>query len=292
MLNLFTDKILDADVKYGDVRTTCGEIIDEYVRTALALNNFCLISAFKSRRDENNITLNFSDIEKIKRFCVDLCRVIEDLSNLYFFNMAEELELSTSQKYSLLSKAFLFLYQQSEKEFNNNLTKEILKTIPKKQKAVFGNCYIRSYVDVIISYELSQYAEKLEQECTGKNIERKVKLLSPSTFLYMRYRFGKKADDMRRTYRWLFIKAWLYADLKDKDLSARKVAEIIADDDRFFYLKEHTQKDHPDSDVFSARVKTLTNEFSRWKKHTSNKECETGYLAGVLEDKCHRHYWL
>ncbi|WP_318496161.1 hypothetical protein [Photobacterium leiognathi] len=52
LLNLFTDKILDADVKYGDVSTTCGKIIDEYVKTALSLNNFCLISAFKSRLDK------------------------------------------------------------------------------------------------------------------------------------------------------------------------------------------------------------------------------------------------
>ncbi|WP_318496160.1 hypothetical protein [Photobacterium leiognathi] len=236
--------------------------------------------------------MNFSDIEKIKRFCVDLCRIIEDLSNLYFFNMAEELELSTSKKYSLLYKAFLYLYQKSEKEFNNNLAKEILNTIPKKQKAVFGNCYIRSYVHVIISYELSQCSEKIEQERADKNIERKVKLLSPSTFLYMRYRMGNNADSLKRTYRWLFIKVWLYAYLKDKDLLAKKVGEIIADDDRFYYLKEKVSKNNPDSDVFSSRVETLTKEFSRWKKHIRNNQYETGYLAGFLENKCHRHYWL
>ncbi|MCD9464486.1 hypothetical protein CJF25_16090 [Photobacterium phosphoreum] len=244
--------------------------------------------------DVNNekVSLTLEDVLNISEVCSDVADILYDSSEDDFLNVHINKSLSTNKKYALLSKVFLNICDelrdvaiQAELDMLANIC-EIKGCLINKE------LNINNYIDVILSYELSKYSERIEKEYTEVNMKRNVELLSPSSFLYMRYRFGKKVDDMRRTYRWLFIKAWLYGYLKDKDLSARKVAEIIADDDRFFYLKEHTQKDHPDSDVFSARVKTLTNEFSRWKKHTSKKECETGYLAGVLEDKCHRHYWL
>ncbi|WP_305370881.1 hypothetical protein [Photobacterium leiognathi] len=218
--------------------------------------------------------------------------ILYDSSEDDFLNIHIDKSLSTNKKYALLSKVFLSICDEVRDVAIQTELDILTNNYKVKDRLINKELNINNYIDVILSYELSKYSERVKKEYTGVNMKRNVELLSPSSFLYMRYRFGKKADDIRRTYRWLFIKVWLYGYLKDKDLSARNVAEILADDDRFFYLNEHTQKDHPDSDVFSARVKTLTNQFSRWKKHTSSKECETGYLSGVLEDKCHRHYWL
>ncbi|WP_318440450.1 hypothetical protein [Photobacterium leiognathi] len=122
-----------------------------------------------------------------------------------------------------------------------------------KDRLINKGLNINNYIDVILSYESSKYSERVKKEYTEVNMKRNIELLSPSSFLYMRYRFGKKADDIRRTYRWLFIKAWLYGYLKDKDLSARNVAEILADDDRFFLF----ERTHPEGSsliaMYSAR---------------------------------------
>ncbi|EHU9520837.1 hypothetical protein KZY93_004267, partial [Vibrio vulnificus] len=150
------------------------------------------------------------------------------------------------------------------------------------------------YVDLVLCYELAKCSERLEQEHRygGKKISRDVELKSPNAFIYTRLHGGYKAEDIRVSYRWLFINAWLYSWLKKKDISASKAAQHIAQEDRFFYLNDDKEKLTDDGvkpsmeQLHARRAKSLNTEFSKWK----NYKGPFGYISDTLFNKSSKGY--
>lgn len=284
----FENNLSNLSVKYKGELYTFEELLDSCVKDILLLWNLIIPNYLESIRDNKNFFLHKKDIDKIKSWCKDISDVLYEISSDKVFNEKIREELSHKQKFSLLSKILFFRYQTLKEDYICPLINKMVNLTPKNYRHLFTDIKIKEYVDVILSYEISKYSERIDKEHSGINMARKIELQSPSTFLYMRFRKGGKADDIRKSYRWFFIKAWLYSYLKNKELSASKAAEVILDDDKFFYEEKLTTVDDADTDIYGSRKKTLTNEFSHWNKHPQTKG---GYLANKFKDKCYREYW-
>lgn len=147
----------------------------------------------------------------------------------------------------------------------------------------------KRYIDLILMHELSMKSLDIEKKQKGRS---KAKLSSPATFMYTRMHGGYKASDIRATYRWLFIKAWLYSWLKVNAVSANKAAEEMAKNDRFFYLDKVSRKVgkdgvvESDDECYARRQKQLNSEFSKWKKYDG----PFAYISDSLFSKSRNAY--
>ncbi|EEW10391.1 hypothetical protein SX4_2286 [Vibrio mimicus SX-4] len=228
---------------------------------------------------------------------IDKCSYVVDqlvlLSKLSVMNTGEFEELRPNQKYALLAKSLLQFYQEKIADHVQNLVDEIqsdLFTTMGYEKLL--KVETKRYVDMVLYHEIARRSAELEMDHTGIKYEREVELKSPNAFIYTRLHGGYKANDIRATYRWLFIKAWLYSWLQVNPVSANKAAEEIAKDERFFYLDKVTRKvakdgiAESDDECHARRQKQLNSEFSKWKKY----EGQFAYISDSLFSKSKNAY--
>ncbi|WP_010434581.1 MULTISPECIES: hypothetical protein [Vibrio] len=228
---------------------------------------------------------------------IDKCSYVADqlvlLSKLPVMNTGAFEEFRPNQKYALLAKSLLQLYQDTIVShvqcLVDDLQSELLTTMGYEKLLRIDT---KRYVDMVLYYELSKRAAELEMEHTGIKYEREVELKSPNAFIYTRLHGGYKASDIRATYRWLFIKAWLYSWLKVNAVSANKAAEEMAKNDRFFYLDKVSRKVgkdgvvESDDECYARRQKQLNSEFSKWKKYDG----PFSYISDSLFSKSRNAY--
>jgi hypothetical protein len=278
------------DVSFYDdegQETTGTQELQKLVNEVLGLWPSLIFKFLVSRKSSNPMWIFPEDIHEIKSVCRGVAETLYLSSKDLFLNEHFKNELSAKKEYAFLVKTFLFLHNEQRDIY----VQETVNTLQRVQgfPNVEGSDFrLKPYVDLILSYELSEYAVILDKEHSGIDMEREVELQSPSTFLHMRDHQGKKANDMRATYRWLFIKAWLYSHLKGKDISASKAVFEIAKNDTFYYLDSDKRKvdgdgyEETDDICFRRRHKTLVNELSKWRKHL---QVGSGYIEGMLKVK-------
>ena len=229
---------------------------------------------------------------------VDACSYVADklvdLARLDHMNQGQFSALRVNQKFALLAKSLIQIYLERldgyVEDYLSELGQYLFKTMGYEKELRIET---KRYVDLVLMHQLSTRSAKLGMEHTGINCEREVELKSPSTFIYTQRHGGLKADDIRRSYRWLFIKAWLYSWLKENEVSASKAARAIAEEDRFFYLDTELKKigkadglEETDDECFSRRQKTLNTEFSKWNKSLT----DFGYISNNLFSKSKKGY--
>ena len=228
---------------------------------------------------------------------VDTCRYVADqlvaIARLKNLNRGVLLDLRVNQKYALLAKSLLEHYQERVVTH----VQEYIDDLQGELELLYGfegalKLDSKRYVDLVLMHELSIRSDKLEREHVGVNSSRDVELKSPNAFIYTRLHGGYNAEDIRVSYRWLFINAWLYSWLKDKDISASKAAQYIAQEDRFFYLNDDKEKLTDDGvkpsmeQLHARRAKSLNTEFSKWK----NYKGPFGYISDTLFKKSSKGY--
>ncbi|MFS1488140.1 hypothetical protein BCT96_014480 [Vibrio splendidus] len=218
------------------------------------------------------------------------------LAKLNVLNEGQFEHLRVNQKYALLAKSLLQIYQEKivtyVQEYVDELQAHLFKTMG-YEKLIRINS--KRYVDIVLFYQIGLCSAELEMEHTGVKCPRSKEIKSPNDFIYTRLHGGYKAADIRVSYRWLFIKVWLYSWLKVNDVSANKAARFVAEDDRFFYLDKRLRrlgrKDEEglvetNEQCYTRRQKQLNSEFSLWKKYKG----PFTYISNNLFKKSERGY--
>ncbi len=232
-------------------------------------------------------------IEILEGMITQVSAVVEELmefANKPYLNRKELVDFPQNQKFALLSTSLYLLYKQGLEEYIEQVLNEWrlfeYETSGRDVSIVIDT---KRYIDLILMHELSMKSLDIEKKQKGRS---KAKLSSPATFMYTRMHGGYKASDIRATYRWLFIKAWLYSWLKVNAVSANKAAEEIAKNDCFFYLDKVSRKVgkdgvvESDDECYARRQKQLNSEFSKWKKYDG----PFAYISDSLFSKSRNAY--
>lgn len=242
---------------------------------------------------DKNILINNELLNEIVIKTKEVVTVLKELSQAPFMRQDVEMSLWNKDKcFAFLSTLFLTEYVGGLEDYVNEYFQsyEDYKA-SKKINIIYDRGYladsgmprwIKLYAVLILCYEL------LNVLGDDSKVD---KYQSPSKFIYIYRHGGSAGDDFNITYRWLFIKAWLYSYLKNKDMSASKASLAIVKDDRFYYLDNELRivKDgykETDEECFSRRKNTLTKELSKWNKHTG----EFGYVSQMLFKKSMNSY--
>ncbi|PHJ41261.1 hypothetical protein [Vibrio sp. PID17_43] len=259
----------------------CCYAWDEWLKEVLA-----------ARDNKKGAMISNECLLKIVETCTYVSQQLELLARQCCSNHQKLSELRVNQRYALLASSLLQMYQERVEQHIRGYISEYATYCLNQYEPIKINT--KRYVDLVLCYELAKCSERLEQEhrYAGKKISRDVELKSPNAFIYTRLHGGYKAEDIRVSYRWLFINAWLYSWLKRKDISASKAAQHIAQEDRFFYLNDDKEKLTDDGvkpsmeQLHARRAKSLNTEFSKWK----NYKGPFGYISDTLFNKSSKGY--
>lgn len=138
----------------------------------------------------------------------------------------------------------------------------------------------------IVLYILTIKIKSLHKELGARS--RKNAIKSPADFMYVELSGGHKASEVKRYFRWLFIKAWIFSYLssQEKEINLPTIAKVIAEDDRFYYLDnmqlaESFKDDNYRSEFKLERANTILNEFAKWNGYQG----DDGYISGKILEK-------
>ncbi|SHO19266.1 Putative uncharacterized protein [Moritella viscosa] len=276
----------------SDLSTMSKELNDLVEHCCFAWDNW-LTTVIKAQLAKEEACFSQIHLEKVKDTCTYVAEQLVLLAKSDAMQQGELSELRINQKYALLAKSLVQLYQEKMvihvQEFFGEIQADLVRTMGYETLLRMNT---KRYVDLVLYHQLSLHSAELEMKHTGIKYKRDVELKSPNAFIYTRLHGGLKADDIRVSYRWLFINAWLCSWLKVNDVSANKAALHIAKDDLFFYLKDDSEKLNDYGEVatleerHARRQKRLNTEFSKWKKYSGN----FAYISDGLFKKSSRGY--
>jgi hypothetical protein len=269
------------------VSVTAGENIHMHVDGFFKIWKTILPSFFaKLNSEAPELWLTKDLVDRIKHVCTDCIDFLEREAEHDFLNENVKRSLTKKQKFSYLAIIFLHQIDSYRQELIQKHCDDYFK-VDKISKEHLGKTnVIKLYPELILAYEILTRLKRIYLEESKAARPKGIIEQSPSTFIHMRLNYGKKADDLRILYRWLFIKAYLFSFLKDKDMSANKAAEGMANYDQFFLVGEKSGQD----DIDEKRRKTLANEFSNWNKHQKQNQKE-GLISINLTKRCGRPFW-
>lgn len=220
-------------------------------------------------------------IYELKKMCKEHIEIIDVWSHTNVFNNHIEYDLDRRAKFGYLATILLYSIKDYREQYLKNHVVEI--PVTKGEKTILSGDYeVLPYPELMLSYELMKKLESIpnrqgqiipiEQEGTIGQ--------SPSTALLM---WRRKTDhsNIRNCLRRLFIKAWLYSYLKNKNTSANNLACLMAEHDQFFLVGEKSSTE----DTIGSRTKTLKNIFSAWRTQYK-KQPEMGYETVQLKKHC------
>ncbi|HIF9135209.1 hypothetical protein IHC88_12985 [Photobacterium damselae subsp. damselae] len=240
-----------------------------------------------SKNLDKNIIITSDELNKIKGKTEEVVQALHLLSDAEFidsfFNNKSE---HRSKKYAVLSYVFFIEYIYGLEKYVNNYFNEFVYQMGDKlicyDRGYLCNTGIpnsvRVYPALILAYELVRNRLKMKD------------FKSPSTFINIELHGGINGSNFKKSYRCLFIKAWLYSYLKNKKISQTDMAKIIALDNRFYpdesfvILKDFEPSMDGREDeyiIYRRRHKKLTNMFSEW----NNCKNEQGYISSDLFSK-------
>ncbi|MEZ9275517.1 hypothetical protein AB4121_08915 [Vibrio sp. 10N.286.54.B2] len=246
-----------------------------------------ILESINSGREEFWLTPKL--ILKIKEISNEYIDVLEEAAEDNFLNIHVKGTLTKKQKFSYLASIFMQELENYRGAFVNKYVNDYQGKYSLSKEKLNKTYCLKIYPEVIFSYEILTRLRKILCEESKTANPKGIIEQSPSTFILVRMSCGKKADDSRTLYRWLFIKAWLYSYLKYKkiDITANRLAKAMAGKDEFFMVGEKCNSE----DFLEKRRKTLTNQFSLWQNQYK-KDPTKGYISQKLTQRCKRHYWL
>ncbi len=246
-----------------------------------------ILESINSGGDGNYLTSE--SISKMKEHALEFVDMLESSAEDEALNLLVKETLTKKQKFSYLASTFMqSLEQEKDCTFNKHLS-EYRGKYNLSEEIINKTYFVKCYPELIFSYEVLTRLKKILRETSKTANPKGIIEQSPSTFIHVRMSAGKKADDMRILYRWLFIKAWLYSYMKYKNenMAANFLANGMAKYDQFFKVGEKNNTE----DYLAKRQHALNEEFSRWTTHYKKKPTE-GYISQKLTERCKRHYWL
>ena len=226
----------------------------------------------------------------LQQWIINECQLIGE--QLWELSKSDELEhgelstLDTHGRYGVLAKLLLQDYMNSRESHLLGYLKYWVRVRLKQKKTREFAIKSRSYVTKEFALTLPRYIDVvLAHSLVNKLSMRAETPPSPTDFIYKEISKNKfaKSKDLRSQYRWLFIKAWLYAYLNRYDLTLSQAADDIARDDDFFYMSDMQQLGEQDSEltdeeIVNARFLDLKNNFSAW----NNNKQEKGYIHSQI----------
>lgn len=238
----FKEKIIPVveDVRFNGIKgpVTISECMEKFAIYTLRGYVNLIIRYFKFKNHEDvAVRVIPEEIDDIKKRCLFVSNKLYNSSESMFLNKHSGVKLTRLSRYSIFTRLFIHAYNQRKyvyidsaisflKEMGLNVSDYDIKSID-----------MINYVDVILSNELSNFYLKLERiEKPNKN-QPKERVRNPAEFAY-KCHFSGRFEDTRNTLRKLFMKAWAYSYLKDKDISANQLAIHISNYDEFFYSGE------------------------------------------------------
>ncbi|MGR5452261.1 hypothetical protein ACP3V3_21425 [Vibrio sp. PNB22_3_1] len=227
-------------------------------------------------------------ISKMKAHANEFVDMLEEAAENEALNIHVKETLTKKQKFALLTSIFMQVIEKHRGGQVDKYSAEWQGQCDLSENALNKTYYFRCYPELIFSYEILVRLKKILRESNAKAKPKGIIGQSPSTFIHVRMSAGKKADDMRILYRWLFIKAWLYSYMKykNRNITANFCAKGMAKYDLFFTVGEKSNME----DFLAKRQHTLNEEFSRWTTHYKKNSPE-GYISQKLKERCKRHYW-
>jgi len=268
------------------VKNTNSELIRQL---SLLVEESCAIWTDLIREYVINPDDAYIDSE-LQNWIIDKCQKVSD--KLMDISKSDELEfgelktLDSHGRYGVLAKVLIQEYQKllpsRIKVFTAFWVAELndkkLKMAEGNSKSVkyipFKTRKIPQYIDVVLTHNLVKQLKSREGMPS-----------SPCDYIYKVINKNKKAKsrDLRAQYRWLFIKACLYAFLKEYSATLTDTARQIASDDAFFYMSDMKKLADYENEVDreeleEVRFLDLKNNLSAW----ANKKSEKGYIYGQI----------
>ncbi|WIH19061.1 hypothetical protein [Photobacterium damselae] len=282
----FKEKIIPVveNVRFNGMKgaVTISECMEKFAIYTLRGYINLIIRYFKFKNnDDLAVRVITEEIDDIKERCSFVSNKLYNSSESMFLNKHSGVKLTRLSRYSIFTRLFIHAYNQrkylyidsaisSLKEMGVNVSDDDIKSID-----------MINYVDVILLNELSNFYLKLERiEKPNKN-QPKERVRNPAEFAY-KCHFSGRFEDTRNTLRKLFMKAWAYSYLKDKDISANQLAIHISNYDEFFYSGECITNGI--EDYLEIRRNTLNDYFYEWRKQYK-RDKNDGYLSILLNDK-------
>lgn len=277
------------NIKFDGVKgpITVSAAMDELTIYVLRgyVNTIIRYFKFKSHSDVA-VKIIPDEISDIKKRCALVSNKIYNSSKSNFLNKHSGMELSRLSKYSVFSRVFIHAYNQRKPLYIGEAITLLRKIGVDVSDDDVNSIFLMHYIDVILVNELSSVFLKLEREEKPNKIKTGKRVRNPSEFSRTCY-FPGKIVNSRNIYRKLFIKAWSYSYLRDKEISANKLAIHLSNYDEFFLCGESISNGI--EDYQETRRNTLNEYFVEWRKQSGKGE---GCLAMQLNEVSSQPYWL